>query len=115
MNDDESYNFIISDLPSGLPKLVQASPTDDQSGIDLQTVCAKSRVLEKLYELQNVSLEVNVGQIWHHMGHHLQFKATINIFCRFKITLNPASLDIEKLSQAALAVCPLLVSLATSS
>ena len=60
-----------SALPASFPELVEPGPPDDEGGVELEAVRPEHGVLEELYELLDVSLQVHVWQVGHHVGHHL--------------------------------------------
>ena len=44
---------------------------DDQGGVELESIWSEPGVLKELDELLDVSFKVNIGQVRHHVGHHL--------------------------------------------
>ena len=50
------------------PELVQAGAADDERGVDLQAVGAEGRVGEVFFELVQVALHADVGQVRHHVA-----------------------------------------------
>ena len=77
-------------IPTCLPQLIKAgSPgadiehmigetlddlPDDQRGVELESIWSEPGVLKELDELLDVSFKVNIGQVRHHVGHHLGCK-----------------------------------------
>ena len=47
---------------------------DDQRGVELESIWSEPGVLKELDELLDVSFKVNIGQVRHHVGHHLGCK-----------------------------------------
>ena len=50
---------------------------DDQRGVELESIWSEPGVLKELDELLDVSFKVNIGQVRHHVGHHLEKVLTI--------------------------------------
>ena len=65
------WTGIAGSAPAGLPELVEAGAADDEGGVHLEAVRAEVRVLKELAEALNVALHAHVGQVRHHVGHHL--------------------------------------------
>ena len=59
-------------VAAGAPELVQAGAADDEGGVDLEAVGAEGRVVEVLAELVQVALEIDVGQVGHHVADDLE-------------------------------------------
>jgi hypothetical protein len=57
---------------SRLPELVQASASNDQRRVNLQTVRTKCRVLKVFLKPFQISVATHVGKIRHHVADNLQ-------------------------------------------
>ena len=49
----------------------QRNLPDNQGGVELEAIGSKPGVFKELDELLDVAFKVNIGQVWHHVGHHL--------------------------------------------
>ena len=67
MNTDDKHSII--EVREKLPY--------DQSWIKLQPIRSKSWIFKELDELLDVPLQVDIGQVRHHVGHHLEKVLTI--------------------------------------
>ena len=54
-------------VAAGAPELVEARAADDEGRVDFQAVGAERGVLEVFFELVDVALHANVGQVRHHV------------------------------------------------
>lgn len=72
MGDDlNKFVRMIVAIFAVFPQLVQSSATDDQGGIDLDSIGPEAGVLKEFFERLEISLETHVGEIRHHMADHL--------------------------------------------
>jgi len=52
---------VVVPIQASLPQLVQASASDDQRRVQLETVCAEGWVLEEFHEGLDVALPAHIG------------------------------------------------------